>query len=332
MTAIASFPALGSIAVVVCDERLIQHARAAVERTVAEIDVACSRFRDDSELAALNRGGGRATRVSALLFDAIAAAVRAAEITEGDVDPTLGNALVALGYDRDFAAGLDAPAVRRGAPAAPPGRARAGPQMRLATAPGWRTIRLDPTAQTVSFGRGVSLDLGATAKALAADRAATAASRTLDGTGVLVGLGGDIATAGPAPGGGWRIRVTDNHRAGTQAPGQWITIAGGGLATSSTVARRWRRGEESVHHLLDPATAQPANGTWRTVSVAAGACLDANIASTAAIVRGHRALGWLDSLGLPARLVSNAGQVQHVAGWPVDNDDLTGEDGTPAIT
>jgi thiamine biosynthesis lipoprotein len=191
----------------------------------------------------------------------------------------------------------------------------------FAAVPGWRTIRVDARAGTVGLGAGVALDLGATAKALASDRAAAAAHGAA-GCGVLVSLGGDIATAGPAPSGGWRVRVTDDHRAGVEAPGQWITIQSGGLATSSTTARRWRSGGESVHHLLDPATGRPARGGWRTVSVAADTCLDANIASTAAIVRGERAASWLGGLALPARLVGDDGRALHIAGWPEAGDDL----------
>ncbi|MGH2907720.1 MAG: FAD:protein FMN transferase [Solirubrobacteraceae bacterium] len=302
--------------VITCGEELVGAARAAVERIIAEIDAACSRFREDSELMALNRSGGRPTRVSPLLFDAVQAAVRAAALTDGDVDPTLGEALIALGYDRDFTCGLDDPCAASGDTTG--GHRR----LRLASVPGWRTIGLDRDAGTVWFGRGVSLDLGATAKALAADRAAAAASRAIGGGGVLVGLGGDIATAGLAPGGGWWVRVTDDHRASVDAPGQWITLAGGGLATSSTVVRRWRRGRRTVHHLLDPATGRPAEGGWRTASVTAASCLDANIASTAAIVRGPRAPEWLQSLGLPSRLVSDAGVALHIAGWPATGDDL----------
>ncbi len=140
---------------------------------------------------------------------------------------------------------------------------------------------------------------------------------------MLVNLGGDLATAGPAPDDGWRVRVTDDHRSGPEAPGQWITIAGGALATSSTAVRRWRNDEgETVHHLLDPATGRPASAGWRTVSVAAATCLDANIATTAAIVRGDRAPDWLRSLALPARLVSDQGLALHVAGWPEAGEDL----------
>ena len=95
-----------------------------------------------------------------------------------------------------------------------------------------------------------------------------------------------------------------------------IAIRDGGLATSSTAARRWRRGGDVLHHILDPRTGLPAETVWRTVSVTAGNCADANAASTAAIIRGRRALGWLARLGLPARLVDATGAVFTVAGWP----------------
>jgi thiamine biosynthesis lipoprotein len=116
--------------------------------------------------------------------------------------------------------------------------------------------------------------------------------------------------------------VTDDHRAGVTAPGQWITVLGGGLATSSTSVRRWATTTGSAHHLLDPATGQPADGPWRTVSVTAATCLDANIASTAAIIRGERAVRWLEELRLPSRLVTTDGRALHLAGWPRAGEDL----------
>jgi thiamine biosynthesis lipoprotein len=97
-----------------------------------------------------------------------------------------------------------------------------------------------------------------------------------------------------------------------------VTISSGGLATSSTTVRTWIVGGRRVHHIIDPATGEPARSCWRTVSVAAGTCLDANIASTAAIIRGVAAVGWLHDLGLPARLVRDDGTVDTTAGWPTD--------------
>jgi thiamine biosynthesis lipoprotein len=320
LTDFASFPAWGSTATVVAsDSERLPEAVRAVQRVLEGFDLACSRFRDDSELNAINRASGRSLRVSPLMVEATLAGVRAALLTDGDVDPTLGSALVALGYDRDFALGLGG----RGAGTRDlaGSRDQAGTRA-FAAVPGWRTIRVDPEAGTVGVGQGVSLDLGATAKALAADHGAREA-RHAAGCGVLVNLGGDLATAGLAPDDGWRVRVTDDHRSGPEAPGQWITISGGALATSSTAVRRWRNDDgETVHHLLDPATGRPASAGWRTVSVAAATCLDANIATTAAIVRGDRAPDWLRSLALPARLVSDQGLALHVAGWPEAGEDL----------
>jgi thiamine biosynthesis lipoprotein len=304
----SSFDAFGSVALVaVTDPAGLATARVAVEEVVDEFDRACSRFRDDSELSQLNAAAGAPVQVSPLLLDAVCEALRAAQLTDGDVVPTVGEALVALGYDRDFAL--------VGAPQAP------AAAIRIAPVPAWQTVQVDREARTVRLGRGVRLDLGATAKALAADRAA-AAAREAAGCGVLVSLGGDIAISPPAPEGGWPVRVTDDHRADVSAPGQWITVREGGLATSSTMVRRWQTDSGEAHHLVDPATGMPASSRWRTVSVTARSCLDANIAATAAIIRGARAVPWLQALGLPSRLVSRDGTVRHLAGWPADGDDL----------
>jgi thiamine biosynthesis lipoprotein len=321
LTASTSFPALGSTAVVMTgDGEHLDSAAAVVERVVADFDLACSRFREDSELEALNRAGGHPRAVSALLREAVRAGVRAAQLTDGDVDPTLGAFLIALGYDRDFSLGVDGRGAGAGTGAV--GAARLGRPLSLTAVAGWRAIAVDDDAGTVTVPAGLVLDLGATAKALAADHAAAAAAQAT-ATGVLVSLGGDIAIAGPAPGAGWPIRVTDDHRSGLDAPGQTITIASGGLATSSVTVRRWRTDGELRHHLLDPASGRPVTGPWRTASVAAASCLDANIAATAAIVRGQRAEAWLAQAGLPSRLVSGAGHARHLAGWPRAGDDLT---------
>jgi thiamine biosynthesis lipoprotein len=173
----------------------------------------------------------------------------------------------------------------------------------------------------------VRLDLGATAKAWAADRAAAAAAAAGD-CGVLVSLGGDIATSGPAPADGWRIRVTDDHRSDPSAPGQTISIRSGGLATSSTAVRRWSHGGHTMHHIIDPRTGGPAQTSWRTVSVAAADCAQANIATTAALLRAEDAPGWLAGLGLPARLVDREGGVRTVGDWPADSAERRGKAGT----
>jgi FAD:protein FMN transferase len=169
----------------------------------------------------------------------------------------------------------------------------------------------------VRLPAGISLDLGATAKAWAADRAAEAAARA-GGCGALVAVGGDLATAGAAPEEGWPVLVTDDHRADPSAPGQRVRVAGGGLATSSVTVRRWRRDGREMHHIIDPSSGAPARSRWRTVSVAAGSCADANVAATAAIVKSGEAIDWLESTGLPARLVATDGATRRLGGWPAE--------------
>jgi FAD:protein FMN transferase len=300
-----AFEVFGTMAVLlVTDPRAIGEARRIADRELALVDRACSRFREDSELMLLNAAAGVGPQtISPVFTDLLAAALRAARLTGGDVDPTCGRALTDLGYDRDFAQVRDAPPRLTG-PVGP--------------VPGWRRVHLDRAAHRVRLERGVQLDLGATAKAWASDRCAELIARRA-GCGVLVSLGGDIAVAGPAPEDGWRVRVTDDHAAPASTPGQTVTVSSGGLATSSTTVRTWKVGGRQVHHIIDPATGEPARSCWRTVSVAAGSCTDANTASTAAIIRGPAAPDWLHDIGLPARLVRYDGSVETTAGWPRDD-------------
>ncbi|HEX4036334.1 MAG TPA: FAD:protein FMN transferase [Solirubrobacteraceae bacterium] len=296
-----TFAALGTSAVVATTHPgRLATAVETVRATIDDIDRACSRFRPDSEISRLNAAaGGPPHAVSRTFIRVTRCALRAAAITDGDVDPTIGSSLRAAGYDRDFAA------------------LRSGGPVRFRRAGGWRCVELDALRATIRLPAGVELDYGATAKALAADMAAMEAARATD-AGILVSLGGDIATSGPAPAGGWIVRVADDSQGEPTQPGQTVSIADGGLATSSTTARRWVRGEATIHHILDPSTGAPAAEHWRTVSVAAATCVDSNVASTAAIVRGDWAVAWLEELGLPARLVAADGSVTLTGGWPLD--------------
>jgi thiamine biosynthesis lipoprotein len=296
--------ALGTTAgLVVTDPAALATAEQVMVAELTAIDAACSRFRPDSELSQLHAARGTAVTVGPVLAEAVSVALRAAELTDGAVDPTVGAAVAALGYDRDFAA---LPA--EGAAAADP-----------VPAPGWWRVGWVPGRRSLLLPRDVTLDLGATAKALAADRiAARAAERT--SCGVLVSLGGDVAAAGPAPEGGWRVGIGDDHVAALDDPDVTVAITGGGLATSGTGRRRWRRGGVTVHHIVDPRTGDVAAPCWRTVTVAAGSCVDANTASTAAIVVGSAAPRWLTGCALPARLVGDDGTVSLVAGWPTDGE------------
>jgi thiamine biosynthesis lipoprotein len=162
----------------------------------------------------------------------------------------------------------------------------------------------------------VELDLGATAKALIADRAAAAAA-LVSGAGVLVSIGGDIAVSGKAPSGGWTVGIADDHTTPFDEVVCRIALATGGVASSGIRVRHWTTRAGELHHILDPRTGRPAPGPWATASVAAASCVDANTASTAAIVLGDAAPAWLADRRLPARLSRIDGEVVAVGGWPV---------------
>lgn len=300
------FKALGTgVVVLTTDPQRIGDASIAVRRVVADIDAACSRFRPDSEIEVANRASGHPVVVGPLLAEAIEVSLQAARLTDGDLDPTVGETMRLIGYDRDF------------------GLIDDGRPLKLTLAPvrGWRHVHFNAKWGILHVPSGIQLDLGATAKALAADRAASAAHEAA-GCGVLVSLGGDIATAGPPPPGGWLVKIADWHGAPPDGPGPTVAIESGGLATSSTTVRRWavthEETTEEMHHIVEPRTGRPAEVVWRTVTAAASTCVDANVAATTAIVRGERAPAWLLSRRIAARLVRPDGSVVQVAGWPAE--------------
>ena len=296
-----SWRALGTGVHVLVTDGPIAVASAAVRTVLSEVDLAYSRFRPDSELSRINADGGRTRRISPLLADAIAASLRAAALTDGAVDPTVGRAMRAVGYDDDFDRV----------------RTRTEPiSIRLEPIPGWRAIQFDYRARTIGVPNGVEIDLGSTGKALASDLAAAAALAAIGRGGVLVSLGGDIATAGDVPAGGWRILVAEDSDTPPDTDGEVIALLDGAIATSGTTVRTWRRGEIALHHLIDPQTGVSVESPWRTASVVAATCVDANTAATAAIVRGESAPEWLDGLKLAARLVGTTGDVHRIGSWP----------------
>jgi len=290
--------------------KTLARARAVADRELAAIDDAVNRFRPDAELNRVEDELPYGVVVSARLALFVRRALDAAVLTDGAVDPAVRNLLTAIGYDRDIHLieddGMPVRAV-------------------LTPRPSWRSIRLDdvalhdpglpgaPAATRVrlTVPHHLALDLGATAKALAADLVAQAIADEL-GVPTLLSLGGDISTAGPEPDGGWHVTVQD----GPGEPAATVRIAAGsGLATSSTLHRAWTKGGARVHHIVDPATGLPAEPVWRTASVAAESCFVANAMSTAAIVRGAAAPDWLAGRA-DARLVDSRGTVLTVGRWP----------------
>ncbi|MEU7785735.1 FAD:protein FMN transferase [Amycolatopsis sp. NPDC049159] len=330
-TAATAFRALGTTAeLLVTDPARLGAATELLHGELAAIDLACSRFRPDSEISRLHEAAGRQVRVSPLLAEALGVALRAARVSDGLVDPTVGDAVRELGYDRDFAevAGrVDAAEAGRA-----PGeedltaseRAVGGSDLAAAPAdsapptpaPGWHRVLFDPVRRLVVLPRGVRLDLGATAKALAADRAARRIHSVV-GCGTLVNLGGDLRAAGRPPAGGWQVALADDHAGAVASPDATVALHRDfALASSGITRRRWRLGGRTVHHIVDPRTGDVPEPRWRTASVAAKSTVDANTAATAAIVLGAAAPEWLARRRLPARLVGVGGDVVTTPGWP----------------
>lgn len=279
----------------VTEPALLSRAASVVDDLLADVDRACSRFRADSELLTLAPDASGWIELSSMLTDLVDVALEAARRTDGAVDPTIGGTLIDLGYDRDIAA------LQSGS----------RPTVRVVRRPaGWRSLLLE--GSRLRMDPGTQLDLGATAKARAADLCAAAVADEL-GTGVLVSLGGDIATAGAGPAGGWQVTVLDLPG----DPAQQITLTdGAAMATSSTARRTWQRDGVPMHHLVDPVTALPATGPWRSVTVVAETCVFANTLTTAALVGGHDAVASLRAAGRPARLLSHQSSIATLNHWP----------------
>jgi FAD:protein FMN transferase len=286
-----------AVRVTVADRRVLTAARQQVVALMADVAAAVSRFDPLSDLSRVNARAGMITPVSPLCARLVDLALEAARATEGACDPTIGAHLVAAGYDRDFELIGSSPTDDGAWPE------------RSAS---WQAVVLDPELELIGVPKGLALDLGATAKAWTADEAARRIQATF-GTAALVEIGGDLAAVGSlaTP---WRVRVAE--RAGE--PGQLVSLSHGGLATSTTTRRRWRRGLETCHHLIDPRTGRPSAGPWRTASVWASNAAEANAASTAALVRGDEAARLLTKLGHPARLVGVDGAVVHLGEWPAE--------------
>ena len=252
-------------------------------RLVDDLEVAWSRFRVDSEVTRINRHAGVAVPVSRPTVDLVAIAVAAWERTGGRYDPTVGDAVIAAGYDRTFSElGVDGPPVTR----------------RAARVPGCGGIAVDLASGTVTVPAAVRLDLGGIGKGRAADLAAELLAES-GALGAVVDLGGDVRTIGVAPEGDqWVITVEDPDTpeaslaavsiAGTADGGSASSLGGGAVATSTTLRRRWHGPDGPAHHLIDPATARPSTSDVVLATVVAADATWAEIFAKAALLAGQR--------------------------------------------
>jgi thiamine biosynthesis lipoprotein len=255
-----------------------RHTGEAIRQLFADRERTFSRFLPESELTAVNAAAGRPTVVSAGFADMLSRSLALAADTGGLVDPTVGGALQALGYTRDLAALGDDPA----------------PAGRPAPAPGWRSIGL--AGRVLSMPAGCALDLNGIVKSATVDDAAA----LLDGDG-FVSAGGDLAVRGlttvALPGGGA------------------VSVVHGGIATSGTTKRHWRRAGETHHHLVDPGTGRSAASPWEAVTASGRTCVAADVAARAAFLAGDDGPGWLDRRGIPGRFVAVCGTIAVNGSW-----------------
>jgi thiamine biosynthesis lipoprotein len=277
------------------DSRALERARI----LLGSLEARWTRFRPDSELSRLNAAAGRPACLPDDTFALVEAAVAAWRLTGGRFDPTVLTALAAAGYDRSFEL------VARQGPAVDDGTAPA--------VPGCAGITLERHTGLVQLPPGVALDLGGIAKGHAADRAVAALLG--DGAaGALANLGGDARVAGVAPDGeAWTVAVDDPHR-----PGHDLTVlrlADGAVVTSSRTRRRWARGGRTFHHLIDPATAAPADSGVDAAVVVAGNALWAEVLAKAAVIAGpDDGAALIERFGATGLLILNSGAATHLPG------------------
>jgi FAD:protein FMN transferase len=292
----SEFGAMGTRVRVLTDAAAGDAAAKQVERLFARWEERLSRFRPDSELSRLNARSGRPMVVSDLMLEVLSAALRAARATSGLYDPTLLRAIEQLGYDRSF---------ERIGPVVPP------PSGPIAPGGGWRRVRVDHGARTVTVPAGVGIDLGGIAKGMAVD-AAIERLRALGVGSAMVSAGGDLRVLGTPPGErSWRVEIP--------GPAGQVTVplTHGSLATSGIGRRRWRQGRAERHHVLDPRSARPARtGLW-SVSVAAATCAQAEVAAKTAFILGvGPGAEFLASKRLAGLFTTQAGERWPAGSWP----------------
>lgn len=268
-----------------------------VRRVFADVEGSLSRFLPQSELSRLNRSGGSPVLVSPLLFTAISLALRASAETGGVFDPTVLSALEDAGYDRSFEhvmAGVN------------PLRLTA----RAAALPDYRAIHCDPRTRSIQLASGQRLDLGGIGKGLAVDLALAETSFLPDR---CVAAGGDVAVCGTAGSDGeWTIALEDGGDAGAQS----IAVRDAAVATSTTLKRRWQVDGQERHHLIDPRTGRPSSSPFRSVTVVAASCVQADVAAKTALLLGEQGVAFLEDRGLHGLAVRHDGSTVSTSDWP----------------
>lgn len=291
------FQAMGTTVTLLNPEKQAQKATTIIRQLFSDWEQVLSRFRPESELSRLNGSVGEAVIVSPLLFTVLQAALAAAKATGGIYDPTLLKQLMQAGYDRSFEQLPEQSPDRPSSTAAPGGN--------------WQDIHLDPLQRRVTLPAGIGIDLGGIAKGMAVD-AAINQLQALSLDAALVNAGGDLAIIGTPPGtSAWPLAVQGKVTS-------WvISLQRGALATSSISRRHWQQGWHLRHHLIDPRTGEPAQSKLWSVTVAAGQCMQAEVAAKVAFILGkERGKGFLVEQGLAGLLVEHDGNWSATDNWP----------------
>ena len=287
------FFAMGTNCRIAIEDTPTELARRAAQAAIDEvrrIETKYSRYRSDSVVSRINAAAGTHARtaVDEETADLLDFAASLNVLSDGLFDPTTG----VLRTVWDFRA------------ARVPGLDEVQAAMRLV---GWRHV--DWQRPHVSLGvAGMELDFGGFGKEYAADRAGS----VLEAAGVasaLVNLGGDIRLVGRRAGGqGWVLGIADPRR--DDAVFASITLHEGGLATSGDYERYFEHAGRRYCHILDPRSGWPAQG-WRSVSVAAPACLAAGAISTVAMLKGADAPAFLRAQAVEFLAVDSTGAIFH---------------------
>jgi len=241
------------------------------QKFVEQSEQRFTRFKETSELSALNRSAGNWISVSPEMLDLLLVALECHHATNGIFDPAILPDLQAAGYTKSFDQLLEhsadlSPKLNRGS--------RSNP---------FAAIEIDSLQGRVRLPKGMQVDLGGIAKGWIAERAAHKMAEHTSACGV--NAGGDMFLIGHPQGReNWEVALEDPRN-----PIQDLMILlvdGGAVATSSVIKRSWIQGEIKRHHLIDPRTGEPAETPWLSVTVFAPKAALAETFAKAILIAG----------------------------------------------
>ncbi len=275
-------------------------ALAVAEERLRQLEMSWSRFIETSDISRVNQHPGHWVPVSGDTIRLIDTMQLASAITSRGFDPTHLSSVMALGYVSSIDDSTNS-------------------TMQVGQRDARLTIDdvdIDRVGSALRLPIGLSLDPGGIGKGLAADIVVT--ELLAAGTaGMLISIGGDIAAAGEPPSEqGWIVNVDDPHQPGK--PITTLAVSGGGVATSSTMSRRWHYGGSARHHIVDSASGTQSTTDLAAVTAVANAGWLAEAHATAGLLRGaDGVIEYLDAHGLTGLAVTGDGAMLSTAALAV---------------